>query len=117
MTTKPEVPGTYLFGIDDSRRGFGINKLCASFVSPENRDRFLADEASYCDDFDLTPQQRAALLDRDWKALLDLGGSIFYVFKLATVDKKSMQYLGGVFTGMSTEEFIAELNAGGRNFG
>jgi protocatechuate 4,5-dioxygenase, alpha chain len=115
--TKPTIPGTYLFGLDDSRRGKAINRLCASFTKPENRERFLADEATYCDNFDLTPVQRAALLSRDWKALCDLGGSIFYVFKLAMVDQKSMQYLGGVFTGMSTEEFIAAMNAGGRNFG
>jgi protocatechuate 4,5-dioxygenase alpha chain len=115
--TKPTVPGTYLFSLEDSRRGQGINKLCASFTKPENRERFLADEAAYCTQYDLTPEQRTALLERDWKALCDLGGSIFYVFKLAMVDQKSMQYLGGVFTGMTTEEFIAEMNAGGRNFG
>lgn len=117
MTTKPEVPGTFLFDIEDSRRGYPINKLCSTLTLPENRERFLADEASYCDQFDMTPAQRTALLERDWRRLLDLGGSIFYVFKLATVDKKSMQDLGGVFTGMTTEEFVEALNAGGRSFG
>ena len=48
--------------------------------------------------------------------MMELGGSIFYVFKLATVDQKSMQYLGGVFAGMTTEEFAEALKAGGRNF-
>jgi protocatechuate 4,5-dioxygenase alpha chain len=33
------------------------------------------------------------------------------------MDKKSMQDLGGIFTGMTTEEFVAALNAGGRHFG
>lgn len=117
MSGKPEVPGTYLFGIEDSRRGHGINKLCASLVTEQNRQRFLADEAAYSAEYELTDAQRTALLERDWTALLDLGGSIFYVYKLAMVDKKSMQYLGGVFTGMTTEEFIAELTKGGRNFG
>ena len=53
-------------------------------------------------------------MERDWQAMLDLGGSIFYVFKLAMIDGKSMQYLGGVFTGMTEEEFAAALQAGGR---
>jgi len=114
---KPEIPGTYLFGIKDSRQGFSLNKLCASLTLIENRDRFLADEAAYCDQFALSGDQRTAVLDRDWRAMLDFGGSIFYIYKLAMVDGKSMQYLGGVFTDMTTDEFIAALNAGGRHFG
>ena len=43
--------------------------------------------------------------------MTDIGGSIFYVIKLAAIDNKSMQDLGGVFTGMSTEQFKAELKA------
>jgi len=117
MTKKPEVEGTYLFGIADSRRGYPLNKLCASLTSEENRKAFLDDEEAYCDRFALSPEQRTAILERDWVAMLDLGGSIFYTFKLAQVDKKSMQYLGGVFTGMTTEEFAEALRAGGRHFG
>jgi protocatechuate 4,5-dioxygenase alpha chain len=117
MTSKPEVPGTYLFGIEDSRRGFGLNKMCGSLTSIENRSRFLAEEAAYCEQFALSPDQRTAVLDRDWRAMLDLGGSIFYIYKLAMVDGKSMQYLGGVFTDMTTDQFIAALSAGGRHFG
>lgn len=117
MTTKPEVEGTYLFGLADSRRGYPLNKLCATLVTAENRASFIQNEAAYCDRFALSTEQRAAILSRDWVAMLDLGGSIFYVFKLAQVDKKSMQYLGGIFTGMTTEEFTAELTAGGRSFG
>ncbi|BCL26790.1 protocatechuate 3,4-dioxygenase [Streptomyces aurantiacus] len=117
MTTKPAVPGTYVFDIADNRQGYAINKLCSTLTTPANRVRFLADEAGYCDRFDMTPAQRTALLKRDWRSLLDLGGSIFYVYKLATVDKLSMQYLGGVFTGMTTEDFIAAMRAGGRRCG
>lgn len=117
MTAKPEIEGTYLFGLEESRRGYPLNKLCASLVSVDNRASFLDDEAAYCDRFSVSPEQRAAILTRDWVAMLDLGGSIFYIFKLAQVDKKSMQYLGGVFTGMSTEEFTAALRAEGRSLG
>lgn len=117
MTGKPEVEGTYVYGIDDSRRGYAVNRLCGSLTTAENRASFVSDEEAYCDRFALSPEQRAAILDRDWVAMLDLGASIFYVFKLAQVDQKSMQYLGGIFTGMTTEEFSAALRAGGRSFG
>lgn len=54
------------------------------------------------------------MLDRDWQAMIDLGGSIFSVCELAKVDGRSMQYLGGVFTGMGEDDFLAARRAGGR---
>lgn len=73
MTTKPDVPGTYVFDIADSRHGHAINELCSTLTTPAHRARFLADEADYCDHFDMTPAQRTAVLQRDWRSLLDLG--------------------------------------------
>jgi protocatechuate 4,5-dioxygenase alpha chain len=113
----PSVPGTYVFDAEDSRRGYPLNRLCGSLKYADNRERFRADEAAYCDAYRLSPEQRDAVLTRQWTTMLELGGSIFYVFKLAVFDNLSMQYLGGVFTGMSTEDFSAALKAGGRSFG
>ncbi|WP_327725662.1 protocatechuate 4,5-dioxygenase subunit alpha [Streptomyces europaeiscabiei] len=113
----PQVPGTYVFDAAESRRARALNRLCGSLKEAENREKFKADEAAYCETYGLTVQQRDAVLRRDWNRMMELGGSIFYVFKLAMVDQRSMQYLGGVFTGMTTEEFAQALNAGGRSFG
>jgi protocatechuate 4,5-dioxygenase alpha chain len=107
----------YVLDLTQNRRGYALNRMCGSFKHAENRDRFTADEAAYCDEFGLSPEQKTAILDRDWIAMSDLGASIFYIFKLAVMDKKSMQYLGGVFTGMTAEEFAAALSSGGRKFG
>lgn len=107
----------YLIDLVQTRRGYPLNRMCGSFKHAENRARFSADEAAYCDEYELSPDQKKAVLDRDWTAMMELGASIFYAFKLAMVDKKSMQYLGGVFTGMSTEEFAEAMRSGGRNFG
>ena len=115
--SKVNVPGTHVFDAESSRRGYNLNKMFMSLREPAARERFSADEAGYCDEFGLTPEQKQAVLDRDWKKMLDLGSSIFYVLKLAMIDKKSMQYLGGVFTGMTEEEFVAMMRAGGRTNG
>jgi protocatechuate 4,5-dioxygenase alpha chain len=112
-----DLPGTPIFDGQTSRRGFRMNKLFMSLRSGENRERFLADEKAYCAEFGLTPEQQQAVLARDWQAMIDLGGSIFYVYKLAMMDGRSMQYLGGVFTGMTEEEFVAAMRAGGRRAG
>lgn len=107
----------YVLDLRQSRRGYALNRMCGSFQHAANRERFFADEAAYCDEFGLTGEQKDAVLQRDWIAMQDLGGSIFYTFKLAMMDRMSMQDLGGVFTGMSTEEFVAAMRAGGRKFG
>ena len=116
-TSRMGVPGTPIFDGQTSRRGLRMNKMFMSLRSAESRARFLADEAAYCREFGLTPEQTTAVLDRDWTAMIDLGGSIFYVYKLAMMDGRSMQYLGGVFTGMGEEQFLAEMRAGGRRDG
>jgi protocatechuate 4,5-dioxygenase, alpha chain len=111
------VPGTPIFDGQSSRRGLRMNKMFMSFRDEANRTRFLSDEAAYCREFGLTQEQQQAVVDRDWAAMIDLGGSIFYVYKLAMIDGRSMQYLGGVFTGMTEEEFVAAMRAGGRRDG
>lgn len=112
-----KVRDDYPLDLAASRRGYALNRLCGSLKDQENRVRFSSDEAAYCDVYGLTPEQKRAVLERDWTAMLDLGGSIFYTYKLAMLDKLSMQYLGGVFTGMSAEEFTAAMRSGGRRFG
>ncbi|MFI6309849.1 hypothetical protein ACIBEK_06900 [Nocardia fusca] len=117
QTAPRKARDTYLFTLAESRRGFAINNLCASLCSARNRAEFSADESAYCDKFRLAPEQKRAICERDWISLLDLGGSIFYIFKLAQLDHRSMQYLGGVFTGMTPEEFAEAMRSGGRSFG
>jgi protocatechuate 4,5-dioxygenase alpha chain len=112
-----DLPGTPVFDGQTSRRGFRMNKLFMSLRFPADRERFLADEKACCEEFGLSAEQQKAVVDRDWQAMIDLGGSIFYVYKLAMMDGRSMQYLGGVFTGMTEEEFVAAMRAGGRRDG
>ncbi|MYU09714.1 protocatechuate 4,5-dioxygenase subunit alpha [Streptomyces sp. SID8361] len=112
--SRADLPGTYVFDGPTSRRGYNMNKLFMSLREESARKEFLADEAAYCHRFSLSEAQCAAILGRDWQAMLDLGGSIFYIYKLAMMDGLSMQYLGGVFTGMSEAEFKAAMLAGGR---
>jgi protocatechuate 4,5-dioxygenase alpha chain len=112
-----DIPGTPVFDGRASRQGFRMNKLFMSLRFAGNRERFLADEDAYCDEFGLSPEQHTAVTGRDWRAMIDLGGSIFYVYKLAMMDGRSMQYLGGVFTGMTEEDFVAAMRAGGRTDG
>jgi protocatechuate 4,5-dioxygenase alpha chain len=112
--SRVDLPGTYVFDGAASRLGHSMNKMFMSLREETARKEFLDDEDAYCTRFGLSEPQTKAVLDRDWQAMLDLGGNIFYIYKLAMMDGRSMQYLGGVFTGMTEEDFVAAMRAGGR---
>ena len=109
-----DIPGTYVFDGRRSQQGYHLNMFCMSLNAEANRGRFKADEEAYLDGFDLTPQQRLAVIERDWLGLLQLGGNIYYTFKLAALDGLSMQDIGGAMSGVSGGEFNQMMIDGGR---
>lgn len=109
-----DIPGTYVFDGAHSRVGYALNMFCMSLNEEANREAFRADPSGYLDRYDLTPEQRAAVEERDWLGLLRLGGNIYYTFKLAIFDGLSMQDVGGMMSGVSTEEFTRMMIDGGR---
>ena len=110
-----DIPGTYVFDGAHSRKGYALNMFCMSLNEQANRDTFRADPDGYLDRWDLTPDQRRAVVDRDWLGLLQLGGNIYYTFKLAIFDGLSMQQVGGAMSGMTAEEFTQMMVDGGRS--
>lgn len=108
-----DIPGTYVFNGENAYRAFGLNKLLFSFNDEENRKAFAADPAAYADRFDLTPEQREALLGKDFLGMLRLGANIYYVAKMAIPNGVSVQDAGAAFQGITTEEFKAHLEARG----
>ncbi len=109
-----DIPGTYVFDGAHSRAGYALNMFCMSLNAEANRDAFRAGPDAYLDDWDLTPEQRRAVIDRDWLGLLRLGGNIYYTFKLAIFDGLTMQQVGAMMSGMSAEEFEKMMVSGGR---
>lgn len=109
-----DVPGTYLFDRNRSREGYHLNMFCMSLMKAENREAFKADEAAYLDRFPMTPEQRKAVLERDWLGMIKLGGNIYYTSKLGATDGRSFQYLAGAMSGMTQEEYAQMMAAGGR---
>jgi protocatechuate 4,5-dioxygenase alpha chain len=110
-----DIPGTTLFDAEHSRRGYHLNMFCMSLMSGENRAAFKADEAAYLDEWPLTPDQRAAVLARDWNRMLELGGNIYYTSKLGATDGLSFQALAAKMTGSTPEDYAAMMLAGGRS--
>lgn len=90
-------------------RGYELNAMCFSFNEKANRDAFLADEDAYCARFHLTPEQRKAVETRDVLAMLDAGGNVYYLAKLAGIFGLGVQDLGALQTGMTVDAFKAML--------
>ena len=109
-----DIPGTFVFDGRRSRQVYALNMFCMSLNDAANRESFRADEAAYLDRHALSPEQRAAVLARDWNRLLELGGNIYYTFKLAACDGMTFQQLAACQTGMSTDDYAAMMRAGGR---
>lgn len=109
-----DIPGTIVFDGRRSRRGYALNTFLMSLNDAGNREAFRADEAAYLDRYALDPDQRDAVLRRDWLRLLELGGNIYYTYKLAACDGMTFQDLAGEQTGMSAEAFAEMMRSGGR---
>ena len=84
-------------------------------MKAENRERFLADEDAYLDEWQLTDAAKKAIRERDYNGMIDEGGNIYYLAKLFSTDKKSFQFAAGSMTGMSQEEYAEMMLNGGRS--
>ena len=110
-----DIPGTTLFDAQRSRQGYHLNMFCMSLMTPENRAAFKAGEATYLDAWPMTPEQRGAILSRDWNRMLELGGNIYYTSKLGATDGLSFQQLAALMTGSTQQAYADMMLAGGRS--
>src|ERR1700681_4868661 len=110
-----DIPGTFVFDADRSREGYHLNMFCMSLMKDENRKAFKANEADYLDRFALTPEQREAILKRNYNRMLELGGNIYFTAKLGATDGHSFQHMAAVMTGSTQEDYAKMMLAGGRS--
>jgi protocatechuate 4,5-dioxygenase alpha chain len=110
-----DIPGTFVFDADRSRQGYHLNMFCMSLMKAENRRAFKDNEASYLDRFALTPEQREAILKRDYNRMLELGGNIYFTAKLGATDGHSFQHIAAVMTGATQEDYAKMMLNGGRS--
>ncbi|MBX9826516.1 MAG: protocatechuate 4,5-dioxygenase subunit alpha [Xanthobacteraceae bacterium] len=111
-----DIPGTYVFDADRSRRGYHLNMFCMSLMKAENRKAFKADEAKYLDDHfpQLSAEQKQAILRRQYNRMLELGGNIYFTAKLGATDGHPFQHLAAVMTGSTQQDYADLMLRGGR---
>ena len=100
-----DIPGTTIFDGKQAMKGYALNKMCYDFNKATNREAFAADEEGWMEKYGLNEQQKAAIRSRNILAMIEAGGNIYYLAKLAGIFKLSVQDVGGLQTGRTTEEF------------
>ena len=112
-----DIPGTYVFDAERSRQGYHLNMFCMSLMKAENRKAFKENEPKYLDERfpELTPEQREAILKRQYNRLLELGGNIYFTAKLGATDGHAFQHLAAVMTGSTQQDYADMMLRGGRS--
>lgn len=110
-----DIPGTLVFTARRSRQGYHLHKFCMSLMQDDNREQFRADERAYLDRYAMTEDQKQAVLARDLARLIELGGNMYFLVKIASTDGWSAQKAVSSMSGMSAEEYATMMREGGRS--
>ncbi|MEL1249668.1 protocatechuate 4,5-dioxygenase subunit alpha [Aurantiacibacter gilvus] len=106
---KRVIPGTPVFDGDSAQNGYALNAMCYSFNSQANRDKFVEDEEAYMAAYNLTEAQKDMVRARDVLAMVNGGGNVYYLAKLAGILGLNVQDLGALQTGMELDAFKQSL--------
>jgi protocatechuate 4,5-dioxygenase, alpha chain len=108
-----DIPGTTIFDGVQAQKGLALNRMCFSFNSAENRAAFLKNEDAYCRNYGLNDEQHAAVKSRNVLKMIEAGGNVYYLAKLAGIFGLNVQDIGAQQTDMSVEAFKSKLLSAG----
>jgi protocatechuate 4,5-dioxygenase alpha chain len=104
------IPDTTIFDLRLSRRGYRLNRLCASLCSPANREAFKKDEEAYMTRFALSEAEKELIRRRDFQGLIEAGTNIYFLLKIGSVTGNGLYRMGAQMRGESYEQFLATRN-------
>lgn len=102
------IPDTPIFDRPRQLRGYRLNKMAMGLGSEANRQAFRDNEEAYLDRFNLTGEEKRAVMNRDWREMVRLGGNVFYLLKISAIDPAKMTEIGAHQAGMDHETFLRE---------
>ncbi len=108
VPTEDRIPDTPLLDRKRSLRGYKINKMAMSLGEPANREAFKHDESAFIDRFGLAPEEKLAVMSRNWREMVRLGGNLFFILKITAVDPVRITEIGAHQAGLPHDEFLRE---------
>jgi protocatechuate 4,5-dioxygenase alpha subunit len=110
MLPRPEFelgePGTFVFTVDDARRGRDLNRFAASLRDPERRADFVADESDAMTAAGLDPMTADLVLRRDWTGLMRAGGHLQVLLWIAHAVGQTLWDVGAHNVGCAPEDLV-----------
>jgi len=110
MLSRPQFqlgkPGTFVFTVDDARRGRDLNRLAASLRDADRRAEFAADERGVMERAGLDAAVIDLVLDRDWTGLMRAGGHLQVLLLIVHAVGQTLWDLGAHNVGCRPEELI-----------
>lgn len=113
-----DIPGTIVFDLQTCQMGYELNKFCDTLNKDDARKAFLADEDEYMSRFPkLSKEMIDGIKRRDLNGLMELGGNIYYLWKIAATLGLVMQQAGAMMNEppITHKEFQDMMINGGRS--
>ncbi len=111
MLPRPEFelgePGTFVFTVDDARRGRILNRFAASLRDPARRAEFVSDERRAMSAAGLDPASIERVLGRDWTGLMRAGGHLQLLLLIAHAVGQTLWDLGAHNVGCDPDDLAA----------
>ncbi|MEH6611631.1 MAG: protocatechuate 3,4-dioxygenase [Halioglobus sp.] len=104
-----EISGTYVFDGQRAHSSYALNKLFYSFNEEVNRTAFEESPEVYCENFYLSKEHKALVLNQDFLGILRAGANIYYMAKYCIPRGVSVQDAGAAFQGITGDEFRDKL--------
>jgi protocatechuate 4,5-dioxygenase alpha subunit len=94
-----------------SQRGYRINRFAKTLTTPAGRDAFSADPRGSMAGFGLTGDEMDLIQNQQWQALLERGGSIYLLAKIAIAMGGTLYHVGAQMRGQTHAEFVQAISA------
>jgi protocatechuate 4,5-dioxygenase alpha subunit len=99
-------PGSYVYDGRRAAQGVRINAFAQTLKSGGNRAAFRADPAEYLAQHDLTAEERSHIAQRDYRWLVEQGGHIQCLQRIASVDGHYLFHVAAHVIGIAVDELI-----------
>jgi protocatechuate 4,5-dioxygenase alpha chain len=96
-------PGTLIYSSQLALSGHDLHRFALSLRSPSCREAFLADEWCYMQGYGLSAQEKAMVVYRDWTGLLQAGGHLQAILKIAATVGQHLWHIGAHNAGTDAE--------------
>ena len=101
-----DAPGTYIYTGEMASRGYKLTKFGLSLRRPANREKFLGDEAGYMREAGLSDDEIGMVLKRDWTGLIQAGGHLQAMLKVAATVGQNLWHIGAHNAGLDVQELM-----------